>query len=197
MTGKKNVVIQLINDEMANGAVPETIINDMIIPALRRVGDLYEQRIYYLPQLIYSAETANIAFGYLEKHFAPSAVAAKKKVVMATVKGDIHDIGKNLVAMLLKNHGFAVIDLGKDVPAQTIVDTAQKEDADIIGLSALITTTAREMEKVVVLVRQIGLRAKVMVGGAVITEDYARSIGADAYAPDAAGAVKAAARLLE
>ena len=197
LTGKKNTIIQLIDAEMAGGAVPETIINDMIIPALRRVGDLYEQRVYYLPQLIYSAEAAHAAFGYLEKHFMPAAAAAKKKVVMATVKGDIHDIGKNLVAMLLKNHGFAVIDLGKDVPAQTIVDTAVQEDADIIGLSALITTTAREMEKVVLLVREAGIRAKVMVGGAVITEDYARSIGADAYAPDAAGAVKAAAALLE
>ncbi len=197
LTGKKNTIIQLIDAEMAGGAVPEAIINDMIIPALRRVGDLYEQRVYYLPQLIYSAEAAHTAFGYLEQHFAPSSASAKKKIVMATVKGDIHDIGKNLVAMLLKNHGFAVIDLGKDVPAHTIVDTAAQEDADIIGLSALITTTAREMEKVVLLVREAGIRAKVMVGGAVITEDYARSIGADAYAPDAAGAVKAAASLLE
>lgn len=197
LTGKKNTIVQLIDAEMAGGAAPETVINGMIIPALRKVGDLYEQRVYYLPQLIYSAEAAHIAFGYLEKHFMPSSASAKKKVVMATVKGDIHDIGKNLVAMLLKNHGFAVIDLGKDVPAQTIVDTAKDEDADIIGLSALITTTAREMEKVVLMVHQAGLRAKVMVGGAVVTEDYARSIGADAYAPDAAGAVKTAAKLLE
>ncbi len=197
LTGKKKAIIELIDAEMAAGAVAEDIINDMIIPALRKVGDLYEQRIYYLPQLIYSAEAAHEAFGYLEKHFLPTTSAEKKKVVMATVKGDIHDIGKNLVAMLLKNHGFAVIDLGKDVPAQTIVDTAASENADIIGLSALITTTAREMENVVSLVRKKGLRAKVMVGGAVITEDYARSIGADAYAPDAAGAVKAAAKLLE
>ena len=197
LTGKKKTIVQLIEAEMAEGASPETIINDMIIPALRKVGDLYEQRVYYLPQLIYSAEAANVAFGFLEKHFAPSADQAKKKVVMATVKGDIHDIGKNLVAMLLKNNGFEVIDLGKDVPAQTIVETAQKENADIIGLSALITTTAREMEKVVALARKMDLRAKVMVGGAVVTEDYARSIGANAYAPDAAGAVKAAVKLLE
>jgi 5-methyltetrahydrofolate--homocysteine methyltransferase len=197
LTGKKKTIVSLIDAEIADGVAPESIINDMIVPALRKVGDLYEQRIYYLPQLIYSAEAAHVAFGYLEKHFVPSAASARKKVVMATVKGDIHDIGKNLVVMLLKNHGFEVIDLGKDVPAQTIVDTAAKEDADIIGLSALITTTAREMEKVVLLVRQTGIKAKVMVGGAVITEDYARSIGADAYAPDAAGAVKMAAKLLE
>lgn len=197
LTGKKNTIVPLIKAELAAGALPESIINDAIIPALQRVGDLYEQRVYFLPQLIYSAEAAHAAFGYLEQHFAASSSSVKKKVVMATVKGDIHDIGKNLVCMLLKNHGFAVIDLGKDVPAQTIVETAAKEDADIIGLSALITTTAREMEKVVLLVREAGIRAKVMVGGAVITEDYARSIGADAYAPDAAGAVKAASSLLE
>ncbi|MGI5918126.1 MAG: homocysteine S-methyltransferase family protein [Christensenellales bacterium] len=197
LTGKKKIIAALIDAEIAGGATPEAIINDMIIPALRRVGDLYEQRVYYLPQLIYSAEAAQAAFGYLERHFAPASSTAKKKIVMATVKGDIHDIGKNLVAMLMKNHGFEVIDLGKDVPAQTIVDTAKQHDADVIGLSALITTTAREMEKVVRMVREAGLRAKVIVGGAVITEDYARSIGADAYAPDAAGAVKAVSKLLE
>jgi len=197
LAGKKKIIASLIDAEIAGGATPEAIINDMIIPALRRVGDLYEQRVYYLPQLIYSAEAAQTAFGYLERHFAPASSSVKKKIVMATVKGDIHDIGKNLVAMLMKNHGFEVIDLGKDVPAQTIVDTAREHDADVIGLSALITTTAREMEKVVRMVREAGLRAKVIVGGAVITEDYARSIGADAYAPDAAGAVKAVSKLLE
>ncbi len=197
LTGKKKIIASLIDAEIASGATPEAIINNMIIPALRRVGDLYEQRVYYLPQLIYSAEAAQAAFGYLERHFAPAGSTVKKKVVMATVKGDIHDIGKNLVVMLMKNHGFEVIDLGKDVPAQTIVDTAREHDADVIGLSALITTTAREMEKVVRMVREAGLRAKVIVGGAVITEDYARSIGADAYAPDAAGAVKAVTKLLE
>ena len=197
LTGKKKTIASLIDAEIAGGVTPEAIINDMIVPALRKVGDLYEQRVYYLPQLIYSAEAAQTAFGYLERHFSPARSTAKKKVVMATVKGDIHDIGKNLVVMLMKNHGFEVIDLGKDVPAQTIVDTAKQHDADVIGLSALITTTAREMEKVVRMVREAGLRAKVIVGGAVITEDYARSIGADAYAPDAAGAVKTVTRLLE
>jgi 5-methyltetrahydrofolate--homocysteine methyltransferase len=197
LTGKKKTIVSLIDEEIASGVLPEAIINDMIVPALRKVGDLYEQRVYYLPQLIYSAEAAHVAFGYLERHFIPSASETRKKVVMATVKGDIHDIGKNLVVMLMKNHGFEVIDLGKDVSAQTIVEAAKKQDADIIGLSALITTTAREMEKVVLMVREAGIHAKVMVGGAVITEDYARSIGADAYAPDAAGAVKAATKLLE
>ena len=196
LTGKKKTITGLIEKEMARGASPEGIINDKIIPALRKVGDLYEQRVYFLPQLIYSAEAAKTAFDYLEeKYITYDTKAQKKKVVIATVKGDIHDIGKNLVAMLLRNHGFVVIDLGKDVPSHTIVDTAQNEDADIIALSALITTTAKEMEKVISLAKQRGVRAKIMVGGAVITQNYAQSIGADAYGADAAGAVKAAAEL--
>ncbi|MGI5848918.1 MAG: homocysteine S-methyltransferase family protein [Christensenellales bacterium] len=198
LTGKKKTITVLIDKEIAKGVLPETVINEMIIPALKKVGDLYEQRIYFLPQLIYSAEAAKTAFDHLEKKYISSdAVSQKKKVVIATVKGDIHDIGKNLVAMLLRNHGFAVIDLGKDVAACTIVDTAEQEDADIIGLSALITTTAKEMEKVIALVKERKIRAKVMVGGAVITEEYAKSIGADAYGADAAGAVRAAAKLVE
>ena len=198
LIGKKNNITELIQDQIAAGVRPETIINDMLIPALQKVGDLYEKRIYFLPQLIYSAEAANVAFDYLEdKLDASDAANQKKKVVIATVRGDIHDIGKNLVAMLLRNHGFAVTDLGKDVAANIIVDTAAKQDADIIGLSALITTTAKEMEGVIALVKERRLRAKVMVGGAVITEEYAASIGADAYAAEAASAVKAASELVK
>lgn len=196
LTGKKKTITTLIDKEMAGSATPEQIINEKIIPALRKVGDLYEQRVYFLPQLIYSAEAAHAAFDYLEKHFpALSGSEQKKKIVIATVRGDIHDIGKNLVAMLLKNHGFAVTDLGKDVPAQRIIDEAETQNADIIALSALITTTAREMEGVIALAKQRHLQAKVLVGGAVITEEYAKSIGADGYAADAAGAVKAASKL--
>ena len=197
IAGKKNLIISLIDNEMAGGKNPNDIINDMLIPALQKVGDLYEQRVYFLPQLIYSAEAAHTAFDYLEKHFSSADARIKKKIVIATVKGDIHDIGKNLVAMLLRNHGYEVIDLGKDVAANKIVDTAAEKDADVIGLSALITTTAQEMAKVIVMARERGLRAKIIVGGAVVTEDYARSISADAYAPDAAGAVKKVAQLLE
>lgn len=199
LTGKKKTITALIDQEIKAGASPEQIINDMIIPALHKVGDLYEQRVYFLPQLIYSAEAAHAAFDYLETNYIENGtdVNAKKKVVIATVKGDIHDIGKNLVAMLLRNHGFAVTDLGKDVPARKIVDTAEELDAEVIGLSALITTTAKEMERVIALARQRGIKAKVMVGGAVVTEEYSKSIGADAYAADAAGAVKTASMLTE
>lgn len=199
LTGKKKTIISLIEKELKQGKNPEQIINNMIIPALGKVGDLYEQRVYFLPQLIYSAEAAHTAFDYLEeKFFSDTDVSKEKsKVVIATVKGDIHDIGKNLVAMLLKNHGFAVTDLGKDIPSEAIVDKAEEIDADIIGLSALITTTAKEMENVIKLAKERNIRAKVMVGGAVVSEEYSKSIGADAYAADAAGAVKKAQMLVE
>ena len=199
LTGKKKTIITLIEKEIEGGSSPEQIINDMIIPALKKVGDLYEQRVYFLPQLIYSAEAAHAAFDYIEEKFFGEADASndKKRVVIATVKGDIHDIGKNLVAMLLKNHGFIVTDLGKDVPAEIIIDKALEIDADIIGLSALITTTAKEMDRVVKLARQRNVRAKVMVGGAVVSEEYSQSIGADGYAADAAGAVRKAQQLVE
>ncbi len=198
LTGKKKTITALIDKEISGGVTPEIIINEMIIPALQKVGDLYEQRVYFLPQLIYSAEAAHAAFDYLEEKYIEAGSAdVKKKVVIATVKGDIHDIGKNLVAMLLRNHGFTVTDLGKDIAAEKIIDEAEKQNADIIGLSALITTTAKEMERVIALARQRNLRAKIMVGGAVITKDYSKTIGADAYAADAAGAVKEALALLE
>lgn len=197
LTGKKKSIAAMIETEIGKGSSPEQIINGMIIPALQKVGELYEQKVYFLPHLIYSAEAARAAFDHLEKHYITGSQEVKKKVIIATVKGDIHDIGKNLVAMLLRNHGFSVTDLGKDVPAETIVAAAAKEDADIIGLSALITTTAVEMEGVIALARKEGLRAGIMVGGAVVTEKYAKSIGADAYAADAAGAVREAARLTE
>jgi len=196
LNGKKNVIASLVEKEIASGVKPNEVIDNMLIPALKKAGDLYEQKAFFLPHLIYSAEAARAAFEYLEKQY-PASQDAKKKVVIATVRGDVHDIGKNLVAMLLRNHGFNVTDLGKDVPAETIVGEAQKLDADIIGLSALLTTTAAEMGEVIRLARDKGLRAKIMVGGAVVTEKYARSIGADAYAADAAGAVREARRLTE
>ena len=160
LTGKKKSIAAMVDSEIASGASPESIINEMIIPALQKVGDLYEQKVYFLPHLIYSAEAARAAFDRLEQNYITGTKEGRKKVVIATVKGDIHDIGKNLVAMLLRNHGFAVTDLGKDVPAENIIDTAQQQDADIIGLSALITTTAKEMETVIALAKEKSVRAK-------------------------------------
>ena len=153
---------------------------------------------YFLPQLIASAEAMKIAIEYLEPLL--QELSDRKEmptVVIATVEGDIHDIGKNLVALMLKNHGFQVIDLGKDVPNEKIIEAAKESYASIIALSALMTTTMQEMRKVIAYAKEQGVDAKVIIGGAVITQDYADEIGADGYSKDAADAVKLAKRILD
>ncbi|MEE1342515.1 MAG: cobalamin-dependent protein, partial [Lachnospiraceae bacterium] len=161
-------------------------------------GELFDQQIYFLPQLISSAETMKIAIEYLE----PMIKREENKeematIVVATVEGDIHDIGKNLVVLMLKNYGYNVIDLGKDVPKEVIIEAAKKHNAKIIGLSALMTTTMMRMKDVVELARKEKLPAKIIIGGAVITQSFADEIGADGYSKDAADAVKLVQRLLK
>jgi len=161
------------------------------------VGDLYERKIYFLPQLIASAESMKRGFEVLEPLLAgKGGVAADKgRIVIATVKGDIHDIGKNIVALLLRNNGFSVEDLGKDVPADVIVDAARRLGADIVALSALMTTTMASMEETVRVLRGAGISSEVLVGGAVVTEGFASSIGAR-YAKDGVEAVREAERVM-
>jgi 5-methyltetrahydrofolate--homocysteine methyltransferase len=160
-----------------------------MIPAIVRVGDLYEKKVYFLPQLMASAETMKKALGHLEPHLKKSATGTKGKILIATVKGDIHDIGKNIVALLLRNYGYNVVDLGKDVSAAEIIEAAKKEKPDVIGLSALMTTTMVNMKEVIDRARAEGLKTSFLLGGAVVTEDYAHSIGA-AYARDGVEAVR-------
>ena len=135
--------------ELAENTPPLEIINNYIIPALDTVGNDFENKKAYLPQLLMSAEAASAAFEVIKEKLPPKSESSDRKVILATVKGDIHDIGKNLVALMLKNYGYHVIDLGKDVETQTILDTAKAENASIIGLSALMTTTMMEMKEVV------------------------------------------------
>ena len=168
-----------------------------MIAAINYVGELFEQKKYFLPQLIASAETMEKAINRLE----PLLEAARGNeklatIVVATVKGDIHDIGKNLVALMLKNYGYHVIDLGKDVETQTILDTAKAENASIIGLSALMTTTMMRMKDAVEYVRANNLPYKVIIGGAVVSQNFADEIGADGYSKDANEAVKLVDKLL-
>jgi 5-methyltetrahydrofolate--homocysteine methyltransferase len=171
------------------------IIEKIISPALEQVGDWYEDGTYFLPQLLLAAEATQQTFTAIKEKLPATAEEKNGTIVMATVKGDIHDIGKNIVAVMLENHGFKVIDMGKDVLAELIVDTAVNEGADMIGLSALMTTTMQEMERVVLLLKDRGISIPVLVGGAVLTDAYAESIGA-AYASDAIQAVKKAKKLL-
>ena len=174
----------------------QEILNKALFPAIDRVGELYDSGKYFLPQLIAGGEAMSKAVGALEPYLSgeDSGGSFKPKIVIATVKGDIHDIGKNLVSMMLKNNGFEVIDLGKDVSKEAIVDCAIENKADIIALSALMTTTMTEMKNVVEYAKLKGADAKVMIGGAVITSEYAREIGAH-YSSDAADAVRVAREL--
>ena len=168
------------------------------MPAINKVGELFEKGKYFLPQLISSAETMKTSIEYLEPLLVSGDISGQLPVVIiATVEGDIHDIGKNLVALMLKNYGFKVIDLGKDVSKEKIIEAAKEHHAQIIGLSALMTTTMQEMRHVIEYKNEQGLNdVKVMIGGAVITQDYADEIGADGYSRDAAEAVKVAKSLL-
>lgn len=195
--GRQNKIEELVKKELENGINAQDIIDKNLIPAINHVGELFDKQIYFLPQLVSSAKTMEKGIAILEPVLAENrSKEPLGTIVIATVEHDIHDIGKNLVALMLKNYGYNVIDLGKDVPAEEIVDTAIKEKADIIGLSALMTTTMMEMKKVTALVHKRYPGCKVMIGGAVITQGFANEIGADGYSKDAQEAVVLAGKLL-
>lgn len=171
---------------------PLEVIDQELIPALDTVGQEFEAGRLYLPQLLMSAEAAKAVFEFLRTRMPSDDAASSKrgKIILATVKGDVHDIGKNIVKVLLENYGYQVFDLGKDVPPEVIVETAQREDVPLVGLSALMTTTVARMEETICLLRQVRPDCRIMVGGAVLTEDYAQRIGADFYGKDAMSSVR-------
>ncbi len=175
--------------EMLQTAAPLDVVNGDLIPALDRVGKGFEKGTVFLPQLLMSAEAAKAAFEVVKEAMKGEDQQTKGKVILATVKGDIHDIGKNIVKVLLENYAYQVLDLGKDVPPEVIVDTAIKEDIKVVGLSALMTTTVVSMEETIKQLREKKPDTKVVVGGAVLTQEYADSIGADCYAKDAMATV--------
>lgn len=181
---------RLVQSLLDQGMAPMTIINEGLIAGLNEVGQRYEQGIFYLPQLMLSAETAQKAFDLLEQAMPAGTSHQKGTMVIGTVKGDIHDIGKNMVAVMVKNHGYRVIDLGKNVPAERFVETVVEEQAEFLGLSALMTTTMQEIPKVISLLRQKSPQTKVIAGGAVVTEEFAQEAGADGYGRDAVQTVK-------
>ncbi|WP_027366675.1 homocysteine S-methyltransferase family protein [Desulfocurvibacter africanus] len=195
--GDKERLVPLLEAALERGDNPFDLVDKELIPGIMEVGEKYERREYFLPQLMLSAETVQLGFERLRPLLEQSGRdEARPRIVMATVEGDIHDIGKNIVCLLLRNHGFDVLDLGKDVPAAAIVDAARCHDARLIGLSALMTTTMVRMEEVVKLVRESGLQAKIIIGGAVVSQRYAEAIGADGYAKDAVAAVRLAKQLV-
>ena len=196
LKGNKEHILEEVKKMLDGGAKPDEIINEHLIAAINEVGELFEKKKYFLPQLISSDNTMKLAIEYLEPMLERSNTEAMATIVVATVEGDIHDIGKNLVVLMLKNYGYHVIDLGKDVPADVIVDTAMNEGAKVIGLSALMTTTMMRMKDVVELAKEKGCTAKIVIGGAAITESFSDEIGADGYSKDAAECVKLVERLL-
>ncbi len=169
---------------------PLSVINEQIVPALDKVGKLFEEKKMYLPQLLMSAEAASRAFDAVKSVIKDSGLKESKKIILATVKGDIHDIGKNIVKVLLENYGFTVIDLGKDVAPEAVLEAAKREKADIVGLSALMTTTTEAMAETVKLINKELPQVKTVVGGAVLTKEFADKIGATFYAKDAMETVR-------
>lgn len=197
LKGDKKHIVARVEEALAAGEQPGDIISGKLIPAINDVGDKFEKQIYFLPQLIASASAMQTAIEHLEPMLARRDDNGETAtIVIATVEGDIHDIGKNLVVLMLKNYGYHVIDLGKDVAAETIITTAMEENAQIIGLSALMTTTMMRMKDVVELAKEKGCDSKIIIGGACITESFAQEIGADGYSADAASCVKLVQKLL-
>ncbi len=201
----KNAIIKGLKEESATltkqlllEKSPMQIIDEELITALDFVGNGFEKKTIYLPMLLMSADAASAAFEVIRNNMLASGTTEQKlgKIILATVEGDIHDIGKNIVKVLLQNYNFDVIDLGKNVPPQAVLDCALKNDVRLIGLSALMTTTVDSMEKTIKLLRGSGHECKIMVGGAVLTEEYAKKIGADKYSCDAMEGVRYAQEIL-
>ena len=185
-----------ITEKLLETTDPMVIVDDMLIPALDRTGADFESGKIFLPQLILSAGVAQAAFEVIKSKISKEGSSVSKgKVVLATVKGDIHDIGKNIVKVLLENYGYEVIDLGRDVEYQAVADAAMPEDVKLVGLSALMTTTLKSMEETIALLRKVKPDIKIVVGGAVLTPEYAEKIGADFYAKDAKATVDAARQI--
>ncbi len=191
LEGNREDIRDFIESAMNAGASALGLVQEVMIPAITEVGEKFDRREYFLPQLIAGAEAMKKGLDYLEPSLKEDRKSedAKGTVLLATVRGDIHDIGKNIVALMMRNHGYNVIDLGKDVPSEEIIDRVKKNPGTVVGLSALMTTTMTVMKEVIDLAAKEGLRCKFLLGGAVVTEAYARSVGA-AYAKDGVEAVR-------
>ena len=196
--GLREAAYQAAGRLLDQGADSLSLIHNHIVPALDAVGARFEAKTLFLPQLLMSAEAAKSAFEAVKERMRDGDGPKNgMPIVLATVRGDVHDIGKNIVKALLENYGFRVVDLGKDVPPETVLDATLREGAPLVGLSALMTTTVVHMKETIDLLRQRVPETKIMVGGAVLTQEYADSIGADFYGKDAMAAVRYAAALAE
>ena len=198
LAGEMEGIAELTKQALAQGIGAREILDQALTPAMDIVGEEYEKGDRYVPEMLISAETMKGAVAVLKPLLVEAGVKARGKVVIGTVEGDLHDIGKDLVAMMLEGAGFEVVNLGAEVTAEQFVKAAKEHESDIIGMSALLTTTMIHMPEVIDALQQAGLRdqIKVIIGGAPVTQGYADKIGADGYAPDAASATKLAKSLL-
>jgi 5-methyltetrahydrofolate--homocysteine methyltransferase len=198
MNGDAGSTPGLVQQALDAGMEPATILNQGMISAMAKVGQLFEEGEFFVPEMLIAARAMQAGLAVLKPQLMNSDVQSAGKVVVGTVKGDLHDIGKNLVAMLLEGAGFEVIDLGADVSPEKFVEAVKANQADIVGLSALLTTTMPMMKNTIDALKAAGVREqiKVMIGGAPVTQGYAEQIGADGYAPDASRAVAVAKSLL-
>lgn len=198
LEGERDDTLEYVQKSLDEGIAPDKILNEGMIDAMKEVGQLFEEGEYFVPEMLISARAMQGGMEILKPHLIESGIEPEGKIVLGTVKGDLHDIGKNLVGMMLEGAGFEVQDLGIDVAPEAFVE-AITDDVDIIGLSALLTTTTFSMEATIKAIQEAGLRSKVkiMVGGAPVTADYAKKIGADGYASDAGQAAVLAQSFIE
>jgi 5-methyltetrahydrofolate--homocysteine methyltransferase len=197
--GKAPIVKQLVTDAIAEGVLPQTILNDGLIVGMNEVGRRFKANEFYVPEVLLAARAMHAGMDILKPLLVESKVKPKGVVILGTVKGDLHDIGKNLVGMMLEGSGFQVVDAGVDVAPEKFVAAVKDNKPDLIAMSALLTTTMTNMRTTIQALSEAGVRksVKVMVGGAPLTQRYADEIGADGYAPDAASAAELAGALMK
>jgi 5-methyltetrahydrofolate--homocysteine methyltransferase len=188
--GDMRAAPQLVQEALDNNLAPDLILNSCMIPAMTEVGRLFEEGDYFVPEMLISARAMQAGLVVLKPHLVDSGVEPIGKVIIGTVQGDMHDIGKNLVAMMMEGAGFEIIDLGVDVSPEAFIEAIQANDADVVAMSALLTTTMPKMKAVIDAIQEAGIRDNVhiMIGGAPVTAEYAEHVGADGYAPDASRA---------
>jgi len=196
IAGKKNDVEALVDQALASGIPTRQILNQGLIAGMQKLGIQFKNNEVFIPEVLVAARAMNAGLTKLEPYLIKDKVEPKGLVVIGTVKGDLHDIGKNLVAMMLKGAGYKIVDLGADVAAEKFIDAARSNKANIVALSALLTTTMIQMKSVIQSLQAAGLKTPVIVGGAPLTQDYADQIGAKGYAPDAASAVDVVNKLI-
>jgi 5-methyltetrahydrofolate--homocysteine methyltransferase len=196
MAGKKNEVESLVDRALSSGIPTRQILNDGLIAGMEKLGVMFKNNEVFIPEVLVAARAMNAALTKLEPYLIRDKIEPKGSVVIGTVKGDLHDIGKNLVAMMLKGAGYKIVDVGADVTPEKFVEAARESKADVVALSALLTTTMIQMKNVIQALVDAGLGVPVIVGGAPLTQDYADQIGAKGYAPDAASAVDVVHRLI-